>query len=219
MNLVIFFGPPGCGKGTQADFIRDKFSLKKISTGDALRAIAAKGTELGNNVSKLMKQGALIPDETVSQVVVASFNELDSFAGAILDGYPRTLNQAKFLSDYLNNHARKLFTKIAVIEFKIADELLVDRVVGRYICKNCGATYHKQFCPTKVKNVCDVCQSQEFFTRDDDKAEIVTQRIATYHENFKAIKQFYQGQGIYEEINADNSIPEIQQAVTHLIQK
>lgn len=216
MNLVIFFGPPGCGKGTQSDFLRDRLNYKKTSTGDALRTIGKEKSKLGVSVKELMSLGQLIPDDTVSEVVVKSMDDVNDYQGVILDGFPRTLTQVEFLHDYLLNEGSDMFTKVKVIEIIVPDCFLVDRICGRFVCVNCGATYHENFRPTKISGVCDACSGKNFNRRDDDNEDVVKNRLKSYHDNFLAIKEFYDARGLISEIDGTKSIDEVKEEVVRV---
>lgn len=213
MNLVIFFGPPGCGKGTQSDVLKAELNYKKTSTGDALRVIAKQDNDLGNEVASLMRQGKLIPDATVSEVITSSLEDVSGFAGVILDGYPRTLSQVEFLDDYLTNKKSGLFSKIKVIEIDVPDSLLINRICGRYVCASCGVTYHESLRPTREAGKCDNCGGVEFSKRSDDNKETVKERLQSYHDNFANIKAFYESRNLVFAVDGAKSIEEVREDI------
>ncbi len=167
---VILFGPPGSGKGTQADFIVKDLGLAHLSTGDMLRAAVEARTETGETAKKLMDAGALVPDEVVIQIISDRLEEEDCSVGFILDGFPRTLKQATALDELL---VRKNVNKLHVIEIRVPDELLLERIIGRFSCRACGMGYHKKFKQPIVAGLCDCCGSKEFSTRKDDNVDTV----------------------------------------------
>lgn len=217
MNLIIFFGAPGSGKGTQSDFLKTSLNYKKISTGDALREIAGKGTELGNEVAELMSAGKLISDDIVSEVVVSSMQDIGDYKGVILDGYPRTLAQARFLEAYLGSKKGSIIDNLLVIQIDVAESFLVRRICGRYICAKCAATYHKEFRPTKVENICDFCGADEFVSRKDDNEETVKQRLREYHDNFAGIQQFYNDTHKVFVVDGTKDIKEISDEIEKIV--
>ncbi len=163
MNLVLM-GLPGAGKGTQAERIVAAYDIPHISTGDMFRAAMANKTELGLKAKSYMDQGELVPDEVTNGIVKERLAEPDTDHGFLLDGFPRTLDQAKALDAMLNELGKKLD---AVIEIHVPESILVDRLTGRFMCRDCGATYHKVFNPTKVEGTCDKCGGHNFYQRED----------------------------------------------------
>ena len=174
MNLILM-GLPGAGKGTQAEEIVDKYQIPHISTGDMFRAAISAETKLGLEAKTYMDKGNLVPDEVTNGIVKERLGQSDTDKGFLLDGFPRTLDQAKALDQMLDDLEKKID---AVINIEVPEEVLVERLAGRYICKNCGATYHKVFNPTKVEGTCDQCGGHEFYQREDDKPETVKNRLS-----------------------------------------
>ena len=175
---IIMLGAPGAGKGTQAKQIAAKYSIPHISTGDIFRANIKNGTELGKKAKTYMDQGALVPDELTCDLVMDRIQQDDCKNGFVLDGFPRTIPQAKALDDALTKIGEKMDYAIDV---DVPDENIVNRMGGRRACLNCGATYHIVFNPTKVEGKCDACGADTVL-RDDDKPETVQKRLAVYHE-------------------------------------
>lgn len=202
---LVLLGPPGAGKGTQASAIVSKYSIPHISTGDIFRANIKNGTELGKQVEAYMKKGLLVPDELVVSIVKDRLTKEDCKEGFLLDGFPRTVNQAEALDKELKDMNLKLDR---VINIEVGKEILIERAIGRRICKNCGATYHVKFSPPKVGNTCDKCGG-ELYQRDDDKAETVEKRIEVYQEQTKPLIDYYKEKDLLLNIDGTKSIEEI----------
>jgi adenylate kinase len=162
MNLILM-GLPGAGKGTQAERIIAEYNIPHISTGDMFRAAMANETALGLEAKSYMDKGELVPDEVTNGIVKERLAESDTDKGFLLDGFPRTLDQAEALDQMLKDLGKEID---AVIEIHVPEEILVDRLAGRYICRDCGATYHKVFNPTKVEGTCDRCGGHDFYQRE-----------------------------------------------------
>jgi len=204
MNIV-FLGPPGAGKGTQAKILIDKFGIPQISTGDMLREHRAKGTELGKKAQEYMDKGQLVPDEIILGMVKERLSQPDCAKGFILDGFPRTVAQAEALDKILSEMGKKLDFALALV---VPDELLVERLTGRRTCKGCGMMYHIKYKPPKVEGKCDVCGG-ELYQRPDDNEETVRNRLKVYHESTAPLIDYYKKQGILKEIDGSKSIEEI----------
>ncbi len=185
---IILFGPPGAGKGTQAVRLRERFQIAHLSTGDLLRAEVAAGTSLGKEAGALMAQGSLVPDEMVVGIIEHRIEKDDCKGGFLLDGFPRTIPQAKALDSMLDKHALSLDH---VVSIEVPDEALLERITGRRSCPNCGAVFHIQFMPPKVEDTCDACAHQGLHQRDDDKAETVRARLEKFHRETAPLKDFY----------------------------
>ena len=191
-------GPPGAGKGTQAERMIEEYKIPHISTGDMFRAAVKKGTELGKEAKRYMDSGQLVPDAVTIGIVRESLANPECKNGFILDGFPRTLEQAQALDAILADLGIKLS---GVINISVADEKLVGRVTGRRICKNCGSTYHVEFNPVKVDGICDKCTGA-LYQRDDDKEATVMKRLEVYHEQTRPLIEYYTQQGVYSDINS-----------------
>ena len=196
MNLVLL-GPPGAGKGTQAVRLAEAFDLQHLSSGDVLRAERKSGTELGKRVTQYMDSGALVPDEIIVEVIIARVLKPQRPAGVLLDGFPRTQAQAQALDVALKKAGRQVDL---VVNLLVPDELIVDRITGRRVCPSCGAGYHqKTLQPTKA-GVCDK-DGTPLVHRTDDRAEVVTQRLAAYHDQTEPLEAYYRGQGLMVEVD------------------
>jgi adenylate kinase len=200
MNLV-FLGPPGAGKGTQAKTVSADFSLPHISTGDILRENVAAGTELGAKAKGYMDSGALVPDDLVVSMVAERLTRDDCANGFILDGFPRTTAQAEALAANLDESGRKLD---GVLYFKVDDEKVVGRLSGRRMCRGCGAGYHLEYMPPAAEGVCDKCGG-ELYQRDDDKAETVRARLKVYYAQTAELIDYYRERGLLKEVDASLS--------------
>ena len=202
---ILLMGPPGAGKGTQAEKLIDEFKIPHISTGDMFRAAVSAGTELGKEAKKYMDAGGLVPDVVTIGIVREGLAKPECANGFILDGFPRTEEQAVALDGILKDLGIKL---TGVVNISVPDSELVARVVGRRICKACGATYHVSFNPSKVENVCDKCGGN-LYQRNDDKEETVVNRLHAYHEQTEPLIEYYKKQGLYKEIDGLQPIDKV----------
>jgi adenylate kinase len=197
--FVIIMGPPGAGKGTQAEILAKEFALPHISTGDIFRSAVKEGTEMGKKAKEYMDKEHLVPDEIVVGIVKERLSRPDCKEGAILDGFPRTVNQAEALDEVL----RELGMKIdAVICIDADEDELIARLTGRRVCRNCGATYHVRFNPPRVRNICDHC-SGELYQRSDDNIDTIKERFAVYKKQTLPMFDYYRDK--YPVINIDGS--------------
>lgn len=204
MRLVLL-GPPGAGKGTQAAGIVEKYKIPHISTGDIFRKNIKEGTELGKKAKDYMDKGLLVPDELVVEIVKDRLTESDCSEGFLLDGFPRTVSQA----DSLNSELESMEIKLdKVINIDVSKEELIERAVGRRICKDCGATYHIKFNPTKTEGICDACGG-ELYQRDDDNEETVTKRIEVYIDQTQPLIDYYKEKGVLADIDGRQSIDKV----------
>ncbi len=211
MNIILL-GPPGAGKGTQSDYLRDTFKLTKLATGDMLRAAVKAGTELGRQADAVMKAGKLVSDDIMIGIIRDAIKHAPG--GFILDGFPRTTGQARALDAMLEEEGKKLDF---VIELAVDDAALVERIAGRFSCKSCGAGYHDTFRQPVVAGVCDACGSTEFVRREDDKAETVARRLEAYHEMTAPLLPYYQSHGTLQTIDGMADIAEVTAALNRLI--
>ena len=202
---IIMLGAPGAGKGTQAKKIADLCKVPHISTGDIFRANIKQGTELGKKAKTYMDAGELVPDELVCDLVVDRIQQDDCTEGFILDGFPRTIPQAEALTNALNAIEQKMEYALNI---DVPDENIIHRMAGRRACVGCGATYHVDFNPPKVQDVCDVC-GEALVLRDDDKPETVMNRLNVYHEQTKPLIDYYEKQGIVHTIDGTQTMDQV----------
>lgn len=202
---LILLGPPGAGKGTQAASIIAEYQIPHISTGDILRKNISVGTELGKKAKEYMDKGLLVPDELVVALVENRLTEEDCKSGFLLDGFPRTVAQADALGDALNKLGYSLDK---VINIDVNKEELVERAVGRRVCKACGATFHIKFNPPKVEGICDVCGG-ELYQRKDDTVETVSKRIEVYLQQTQPLINYYENKGILVNVDGKQDIDRV----------
>ncbi len=206
---LILLGPPGAGKGTQASEIVKKYNVPHISTGDIFRKNIKEGTQLGLKAKEYMDKGLLVPDELVVEIVKDRLLEDDCKSGFLLDGFPRTVVQAQALDKVLTESNMNLDK---VINIQVDKTVLVDRAVGRRICKNCGATFHIKYNPSKVDGKCDVCQG-DLYQRADDNEETVSKRIQVYLDQTEPLIGYYTEQSIISTIDGQQSIDKVFQNI------
>lgn len=213
MNLILM-GLPGAGKGTQAEQIIDTYHIPHISTGDMFRQAMQEETELGKQAKSFIDQGALVPDEVTNGIVKERLSQPDTAKGFLLDGFPRTLAQAETLSQILKDLDKELD---AVINIHVPESVLIERLAGRFICRNCGATYHKINHPTKVEGVCDRCGGHEFYQREDDKPETVKKRLEVNIKNTDPILKYYDTQHVLHTIDGNRPIEVVFEEIKQLL--
>jgi len=195
--ILVIFGPPGAGKGTQSRLIADKLRILHISTGDILRDATQKQTELGKKTSSYMEAGELVPDELVREMILERIKEPDVSAGFILDGYPRNVNQAMELDRMLGSLLKKIDLVVNIV---ISDEEIIGRLTGRRVCDLCGRVTHVEYEPQLDSDVCDVCGG-ELKTRTDDSLEAIKNRLKVYYSQTLPVLDYYRAKGIVRDAN------------------
>lgn len=207
---LIFLGPPGAGKGTQAAIISEKLNIPTISTGDMLRAAVKAGTEVGKKAKALIDAGQLVPDDVIISIVSERVAQPDCARGYILDGVPRTQAQAQALAD-----ADIHFDHVISIE--AADEVVAERIMGRRVCPDCGATYHVVAQPPKAEGVCDHCGGA-LIQRKDDTVETIRGRLEVYHHETEPLKEFYRQRGLLRTVENTGSIESVDKAILAILE-
>jgi len=210
---IVFMGPPGAGKGTQAERIVEAFGIPHISTGDAFRLAMSQGTPLGVQAKSFVDQGLLVPDEITNGIVKERLEKPDCDKGFLLDGFPRTIAQAEALDTMLSSMGKRIDH---VINLKVDRSLLLDRLTGRRICKSCGATYHVLFNPPKKEGICDKC-SGELYQRSDDTEEKVGTRLDEYTNKTAPLLEYYANKGLLREVDGQQDIDEVTAAIASLL--
>ncbi|NIA10766.1 MAG: adenylate kinase [Nitrospiraceae bacterium] len=206
---IVLLGPPGAGKGTQGQLLGKSLNVPFISSGDALRVELSENSEIGKKFKKYINSGLLVPDNVVEEFIENMLNKYSLAKGFVFDGFPRTVHQASFLSDYLN---KKRFLLEAVIYLSISDEDIVKRISGRRICPNCGAVYNIYFNSPKENMNCDIC-GVELMQREDDKEEVVRKRIEVYKQETLPLINYYKGRNLIHEISGLGSVAEVQSRI------
>lgn len=212
MRLIIM-GPPGVGKGTQANKIHQDFGIPHVSTGDIFRTLLRSEDETGLEVRKYLDQGLLVPDELTNKVVETRFKQYDVHKGFIFDGYPRNVFQATSFNEYLNKHN---WNVDLVINVEAKDELIIKRLSGRRVCPTCGRTYHLESNPPKVEGICDFDQTK-LIQREDDKPETIKKRLDIYHSETKPLIEFYNKLGLLKSVNGTGTIEETYKLIKNLL--
>ncbi|WP_086349678.1 adenylate kinase [Candidatus Enterococcus clewellii] len=205
MNLILM-GLPGAGKGTQAERIIDGYGIPHISTGDMFRAAMKNQTALGLEAKSYIDKGELVPDEVTNGIVKERLAEPDTDKGFLLDGFPRTLDQAEALDNMLKELNKKID---AVIDIHVEEDVLIERLAGRFMCKNCGATYHKIFNPPTEEGTCDRCGGHEFYQREDDKPETVKNRLTVNIKSSAPILAYYKEKNVLHTIDGNREIDDV----------
>jgi len=212
---IILLGPPGSGKGTQAQKMVERYHIPQISTGDMLRGAVKEQTPLGVEAKRYMDQGKLVPDEVVVGIVRERLKESDCKGGFILDGFPRTVPQAEALDSTLGEMKREINH---VVSIEVPNEELVKRLTGRRTCRSCGAMYHLMFDPPRQEGVCDKCGG-ELYQRDDDQEETIRARLQVYEEQTTPLIAYYRGKGLLRAIDGVGAIEEIFRNIVQTIEE
>jgi len=211
---IILLGPPGAGKGTQAQRLVERFGMRQLSTGDMLRAAVKAATPVGLQAKAVMERGELVSDEIVSALISEELAAMGPAMGAIFDGYPRTAAQAQSLDTILEQHGRTLDR---VIELEVNEDALVERICGRYTCAVCGKGYHDTFEKPRQAGVCDKCGSTEFKRRPDDNEATVRTRMAEYRAKTAPILPIYEARGIVARVDGMADIDAVTKAIEALL--
>jgi len=214
MRLVLL-GPPGAGKGTQAQFLTKRLGIPKISTGDMLRDAAERGTATGLKAKTFIDEGHLVPDDLILEMVWERLGQPDAAAGWLLDGFPRTVGQSAALDRWLREQDEKID---GVVDLQVDDDEIVRRISQRRVCPQCHATYHLSMCPPSASEVCDAC-GNKLETRQDDRAEVVRERLRIYHERTEPVVNYYLAQELLIPIHGDRPVEEVTEAILRGVQK
>ncbi|MBN1993159.1 MAG: adenylate kinase [Anaerolineae bacterium] len=215
IDIVVLFGAPGSGKGTQAEQICEQFELKHIATGDLFRENLKNETELGKLAQTYMNKGELVPDDVTAAMLKDRLQKPDTKGGIILDGFPRTLPQAEALQGIVDDLGRGVN---GVLYIKVSDEELVSRLAGRWICRNCQTPFHTKFKPPAKEGVCDVCGG-ELYQRDDDKPETVRARLKTFHNQTAPLIDYYREAGLLIEVDGEGEVSAVAERVIAAMKK
>lgn len=215
INLILL-GLPGAGKGTVSERIVDEFHLAHISTGDMFREAIANETPVGLEAKSYIDNGNLVPDEVTAKLVEERLQQKDTEKGFILDGFPRTTVQAELLEDITKRLDKRLTN---VISIDVSEDVLIKRLSARYMCKACGATYNKISNPTKVEGKCDRCGGSEFYQRDDDKPEVVKNRLEVNKKMNTPLKDFYDKKGILSSVNGEQTPDKVFKEIYDILKK
>jgi len=206
--VVILLGPPGAGKGTQAKKLKNALKLPHISTGDLLRENIKKSTSLGKEAKGFMDEGKLVPDTLIIDMLFARVRSPDCTNGYILDGFPRTLAQAKAYHERLGKEV-----KVAAINLELSDEIIIERLSNRVVCSSCSAPFHLKYSPPKVKGICDFCGGT-LMQRSDDEPQVIQKRIRVYHEQTAPLIEYYSKEESFKGISCDLPIEDILEEIT-----
>lgn len=213
-TFIVLMGPPGGGKGTQARMLKARLGLSHLSTGEMLREAGRSGTKLGLEAKKLIDAGNMVSDEVSIALISERLDEPSVSNGFILDGFPRTVSQAEALEKMLAD--RDVALDVA-IQIQVPDEIIVERIIGRFSCTKCGACYHDKFLLPKVSGICDVCDSTEFIRRVDDNEKTVKARLKVYRDKTTPVLPFYENRGLLLCVDGTRSIDEVMQKVEKIL--
>lgn len=211
---LVFLGPPGAGKGTQARILSERFGLGQLSTGDALRAAVAAQTDAGKAAQSVMEAGGLVSDEIVNAIVAKTIDGPDFRIGTIFDGYPRTINQAEALDEMLKKRGEKIAVAISL---EVDEKALIERISGRFTCANCGEGYHDSFKQPQTSGQCDICGKHDFKRRADDNAEAVKTRLEAYHSETAPLLEYYGNQKLVQKVDAMGEIDQITDELADIV--
>ena len=211
---LILSGPPGCGKGTQAQILSHNFQIAHLSTGDMLREAVSIGSKIGLEAKKIMERGGLVPDEAVISIISERIERQDCNRGFVLDGFPRTLPQAEALDKLL---VGKNLAIHSVIEIRVKDELLIERISGRFSCSQCGEGYHDRFKQVKRAGVCDFCGSTEFSRRKDDNERTIRERLGNYYAQTSPVLPYYESKNLLSSVDGMAKIDDVTLAIHRVV--
>lgn len=211
VSVLVLLGAPGAGKGTQAARLSAELGLPHVATGDLFRANLSQGTELGAKAKSYMEAGELVPDQLVLDMLFARVSEADCRDGYLLDGFPRTLAQAKALDERLGDDVW-----LQVVDLEVSDETIVERAAGRLLCRSCSNIHHRRFAPPAKEGVCDACGG-ELYQREDDVPEVVRQRLVVYHEQTEPLVRFYREKGVLQSVDGERSPDEVADALASAV--
>jgi len=215
MNIILL-GPPGAGKGTQSKYLEDHFGIKQLSSGDMLRHAVAIGSPIGTIAKPFMEGGKLVPDDVVVGVVFETIDGLPAdLPGFVLDGFPRTVQQAEELDARMESHGKHVH---AVIVVDVSDDQLIKRIAGRFTCAACGESYNDFFRMPKTEGVCDRCGSTSFKRRSDDNPETVRERLEVYHKQTKPLVDYYRAKGKLRVIDGELAIDEVKHRINEIVE-
>ncbi|MCC2669354.1 MAG: adenylate kinase [Armatimonadetes bacterium] len=213
MRLVLL-GPPGAGKGTQGQYLTERLGIPKISTGDMLRDAAEAGTDIGIEAKTYTDRGRLVPDELILGLVKECLARPDVASCYLLDGFPRTVGQAEALESWLREQGERLD---AVVDLEVDDQIIVDRISNRRVCSNCRETYHLASRAPSKPDVCDAC-GHRLTLRDDDRAEVVRERLRLYHERTEPVTAFYRSLGLLIPVDGDRPVDQVTESIIQAIE-
>ena len=217
MKLVILLGPPGCGKGTQAERLEENLGLIKLSTGDMLRDMSEGNSAESAELKNIMTKGQLVPDEFIIEALEQKIKKLNIKAGIILDGFPRTIEQAKYLDKLFSEGQILSNSNVLAIAISVSDEEIVRRISGRFSCVECKSGYHDVFKTTKIANKCDHCGGTKFLRRKDDNETTVRARLETYNRDTLPIIDYYEKKNILEKVDGEQNMQKVYEAIKNLV--
>jgi len=212
--ILILLGPPGAGKGTQSQRLEKQYGLKQISTGDMLRAEVARQSDIGVQAKTLMESGQLVPDQMIIDIIARRITDKDCENGFILDGFPRTIQQAQSLDALFESQGKAIDH---VIELTVDDDAMVKRISGRYTCAKCGEGYHDEFLKPEKDGVCNHCGSTDFTRRSDDNAETVKSRLQEYHQKTAPISDYYKTEGVLRTVDGMAPIDKVTEEMSGIL--
>lgn len=213
---IMFIGPPGAGKGTQAKILEKQYNAFQVSTGDILRKAIEAGSELGNTAKSFMDEGKLVPDDLMIALIKEKFSSPDFPSNWIMDGFPRTVAQAEAFDKLLSELNLALDS---VIEVDVERSLLVERITGRRVCRNCQAPYHIKFNPPKNEGVCDYCGSNDIYQRNDDKEEVVVNRLGVYDKQTAPLIEYYKNKNLHHRMDGNLPVETVTEEIIKLVKK